>query len=41
MIDCVRLKPTTHSPHGNQQMSRMGGESPRPPPAPPPTPKAR
>jgi cyclic pyranopterin phosphate synthase len=25
MTDCVRLKPTTHSEHGNQQMSRIGG----------------
>ncbi|MBV8779868.1 MAG: GTP 3',8-cyclase MoaA [Phycisphaerae bacterium] len=25
MTDCVRLKPETHSGHGNQQMSRLGG----------------
>jgi cyclic pyranopterin phosphate synthase len=25
MTDCVRLKPETHSAHGNQQMSRIGG----------------
>ena len=25
MVDCVRLKPATHSGHGNQQMSRLGG----------------
>ena len=25
MVDCVRLKPTVHSGHGNQQMSRIGG----------------
>jgi GTP 3',8-cyclase len=25
MADCVRLKPTVHSHHGNQQMSRIGG----------------
>jgi cyclic pyranopterin phosphate synthase len=25
MTDCVRLKPVTHSAHGNQQMSRIGG----------------
>ncbi len=25
MAECVRLKPITHSAHGNQQMSRIGG----------------
>ncbi|HVT87269.1 MAG TPA: GTP 3',8-cyclase MoaA [Tepidisphaeraceae bacterium] len=25
MTECVRLKPQTHSQHGNQQMSRIGG----------------
>ena len=25
MTDCVRLKPTVHSNHGNEQMSRIGG----------------
>jgi len=25
MVDCVRLKPTVHSSHGNKQMSRIGG----------------
>ena len=25
MTDCVRLKPTVHSAHGNQHMSRIGG----------------
>jgi cyclic pyranopterin phosphate synthase len=25
MSNCVRLKPLTHSGHGNQQMSRLGG----------------
>ena len=25
MSECVRLKPETHSHHGNQQMSRIGG----------------
>ncbi|MBC7783274.1 MAG: GTP 3',8-cyclase MoaA [Burkholderiales bacterium] len=25
MVDCVRLKPETHSYHGNEQMSRIGG----------------
>jgi GTP 3',8-cyclase len=25
MADCVRLKPQVHSPHGNEQMSRIGG----------------
>jgi cyclic pyranopterin phosphate synthase len=25
MVECVRLKPTAHSNHGNQQMSRIGG----------------
>jgi cyclic pyranopterin phosphate synthase len=25
MAECVRLKPITHSGHGNQQMSRIGG----------------
>ncbi len=25
MTECVRLKPTVHSSHGNQQMSRIGG----------------
>jgi cyclic pyranopterin phosphate synthase len=25
MVDCVRLKPETHSAHGNEQMSRVGG----------------
>ena len=25
MAECVRLKPVTHSGHGNQQMSRIGG----------------
>jgi cyclic pyranopterin phosphate synthase len=25
MVDCVRLKPTVHSGHGNRQMSQIGG----------------
>ena len=25
MVDCVRLKPTVHSGHGGEQMSRIGG----------------
>jgi hypothetical protein len=25
MVQCVRMKPATHSYHGNKQMSRIGG----------------
>jgi cyclic pyranopterin phosphate synthase len=25
MTRCIRLKPTVHSNHGNEQMSRIGG----------------